>query len=234
LVATKNNDGRSDKVLIESIKKCLEVTLKHLRERSPQSHIEIDLIKFLLVSQNIGQIKKPFDICDPWTEDPQLFEEYEHLRNLIFKQMKFAKPNGHFSITLAPESKMVLERNNNLRAQSSAYALIDKEIIPRLIQLFDKNSIENREFFLEFCHSFLARVARFETQEELAEFFVEQNLNEETISEFKFRVKKTEFLFSVTDNSLLFADVMANILQLNGGLIQLISRAKEANGHVYF
>lgn len=65
LIATKNNDGRSDRKVLDSIKTFLEVTLKHLEEKTPQSQVEIDLVKYLLNGPKIAQIKKPVEICDP-------------------------------------------------------------------------------------------------------------------------------------------------------------------------
>jgi hypothetical protein len=232
LIATKNSDEKADEKVIKAIKLSLEKTLKHLEDtkkktagtqQTPHSQIEIDLVKFLLKNEKFAQFKKPSDKIDP-----RLATQCQNIRDLVLNKLTFATNiEGKFNVTLSSDSKIALSGNATEEAENKLYSLIDDEIIPSLIAVFDANSKVHRSQLIDFCESYLARLAsnKFKSENDLKKFFDEQKLSNTTLSEFQFCFSKTEFLFHVTDQS--FEKVRRNILLLNGGWIKISSHVKE-------
>jgi hypothetical protein len=230
LLATKINDTRSDELVLYSIRICLEDTLKYLMEAAPNSTVEIDILEYLLHNRKFALFRKP--ACSPrngescW-EIEQLAKGWKDMRKLFFDDMTFAENYGKFNITLSPDSKLRLSDKETLEAERKLYSLIDIDITPGLINIFDVNSKDLGPHFIDFCNTYLAQLAEIKSQDDLVQFFREHKLSQITVNEFLFCVSKVEFLLSATERSdETFAKVNNNILNLHGGLSKIIAHVE--------
>lgn len=192
----------------------------------PKQNIEIILVEYLLKNEKFAFIRSPVANGDPWTDPNNLVDESNNIRKLIFEKLSFTKNiKGKFNVTLSKNSMIALSGDKNLEAERKLHFFMDNDVVLNLIAIFDLNSKAVQAMLMNFCESYLARLDKIKTQDDLILFFKEQKLSKTIINEFIYCVTKAAFLFSVTDTS--FAKVDEKIVLLNGGFIKIISHIKE-------
>lgn len=231
LIATKTVDERADENVLESIKVCLEKTQKYLLESAPEKKLQIDILQFLQLNNKFAIFRKPAESKDQWWDIEKLANGWETMRTVIFENMIFAENTGTFNITLSKDSMIRLSDEENLKAEAKLYSLLETEITRCLILKFDKNTKDLGANFITFCDVYAARLARLtqESRNELIDFFNDQNLSREIVSEFQYCVRKVDFLMSATKRSPQnLAEVDRQILCLHGGLDKISDHFQEA------